>query len=169
MNTLKNWLTSLGTVMSADVRREFHNGFKLISNRPYLDYDEKGRIYANKDKPFLFPISIKPVKETNVTDAIWAKGSISCADDICYEAMKTKANIEVKAHGYDVTLFEAMLEVARYEDTENYKYILFEHPIQRRKGQSGVILENTAAPPTATEALVVSLVPTNKELKYYIN
>ena len=154
--------------MSADVRRDFHNGFKLISKRPYLDFDQKGRIYVNEAKPFLFPVSIKPITETNVTDAAWGKGSISCADDICYEALKTKTNIEVKAHGYDVTLFEAMLEVARYEDTENYKSLLFEHPIQRRNGQSGVILENTAAPPTSQDALVVSLVPTQKILTPYI-
>lgn len=163
MNTIKNWFA-----LTKPLRLEFHNGFKLISKRPYLDYDQKGRIYVNENKPFLFPVSIKPVKETNVTDAAWGKGSISCADDICYEAMKTKTNIEVKAHRYDVTLFEAMLEVARYEDTENYKYILFEHPIQRRNGQSGVILENTAAPQSSTDALVVSLVPTQEIQKWYI-
>jgi hypothetical protein len=171
MNTLKKWFNTVGDVMSADVRRglfqptetrTLHNGFDLISLRPYLDYDAKGRAYANKNKPFRYPMTIRRLEDTNVNDYVWAKSTIGCADDICYEEIKARSNVEVKAHGMDISLSEAMLEAARCEGIGKYKYILFEHPLQSRRGTSGIILENTAAPNNASEVVVVTLVPKTK-------
>lgn len=171
MNTLKKWFTTVGEIMSVDVRRglflpaetrALHDGFDLISLRPYLDFDAKGRAYANKAKPFHYPMTIRRLEDTNVTDYVWAKSTIACADDICYEEIRARSNVEVKAHGMDISLSEAMLEAARAKGIGKYKYILFEHPLQARQGKSGIILENTAAPNNASEVVVVTLVPKTK-------
>jgi hypothetical protein len=139
------------------------NTFKLISLRPYADCDKNGRIYTNMSKQFRYPVTIHRLQDVNVENSVWGKQTIGCADDICFQALQLKYNnIEVKAHGMDITLPEAVLEAARHSDAERFKYILFTHPIHSRVGKPGFILENTAAPSNATEVMVVTLVPSEK-------
>jgi hypothetical protein len=128
--------------------------FQLISVRPFVETG--GGI--NMKKPFTFPVEVKSVDEVCVDSPVYFKDTISCADDIVVCALKSKQHMEIKAHGFELTVPDAIMEASRYADAELCKYIVFEHPIHKRNmKKSSVVLENTAAPVDSNKVMVVSL------------
>lgn len=131
--------------------------FQCISLLPYLKSD--GTI--DRHRPFQFPAMIRPIAEAGPVDrAVWTTAKISCADDICVEAIRTAYSTEIKAVGLELTTRTALLEAARAPEAEECRYIVFQHPFQQRKygGLNTIVLENTAAPLESDKVLVVSLV-----------
>jgi hypothetical protein len=131
--------------------------FQLISLRPYLESNGE----LNMKKSFKFPVEVKTVDEVYVDSPIYFKDTINCADDIVVIALKSKQNVEIKAHGIDLTLPDAIMESSRYIDVEYFKYIIYEHPIHKYcKKKSSVVLENSASPVDSKKVMVIHLNPT---------
>lgn len=129
--------------------------FQLISLRPYMENNGE----LNMKKPFAFPVTIKTVDEVCIDSPVYFKETIGCADEIVVSALNSKHNMEIKAHGIDLTVPNAIMEASRYNDAEYCKYIVFEHPIHKLKKKSSIVLKNSAAPPDSNKVMVVSLVP----------
>jgi hypothetical protein len=134
--------------------------FALQTPRPYVVIGSDGLYTVDYCKPFVFPASIKNTTDCKLQGgAVWSNDKISCADDICMLAHRIPYDMEVIASGMQLTVKEALFEAARTLEAERCKYIVFEHPIlQKKYGKPAIVLENTAAPPTSQDVMVVSLV-----------
>lgn len=131
--------------------------FQCISLIPYQA--PNGAI--DRYRPFQFPAMIRPIAEAGPVDrAVWKVAKISCADDICVQAIQAAYAVEIKAAGLEGTTRTAFLEAARAPEAEACRYIVFQHPLQQHKhnGLNSIVLENTAAPAESDRALVVSMV-----------
>lgn len=141
-------LPTLATRMSART-----SDFQPITLLPYLTMDGK----VDYDKPYHYSAKVVPITDAGPTDrAVWVHNKISCADDICVEAVMATNNIEIKASGLDLSTRAALLEAARSTEAEGCRYIVVTHPIVNRKynGVNAIVLENTAAA-SSEKALVV--------------
>jgi hypothetical protein len=150
-----------GVPSLADRMANRANDFELISLLPYTT--RTGEI--NMDAPFKYPATVRPLSEAGPVDrAVWRTGKIACADDICVEGSLARTNIEIRAAGLDYTVPPAIMEAARRKEAAGCRYVIFEHPLHKHlKGLNSIVLENTAAPPSAPgredKVLVVTMVP----------
>jgi hypothetical protein len=148
--------TELPTVTERMAART--SDFQPISLIPYVSPKGEVDFY----RPFQFPAAIRPIAEIGPVDrAAWISSKISCADDICVEAIKADRNIELRAAGFDSKRIRAaLLEVARTKETAGCRYIVVSHPLVKRKynGANAIVLENVAPSAAASEkALVLTL------------
>ena len=129
-------------------------GFDLISLRPYLD-SATGRVDLNR--PNLFQVRVERLDPTHRVDAaVLFKKTINCADDICMYAVED-AHVEARALGIDISIREALFEVARRPETAYSRWILLTHPLLRGPVKNAVVLENTAATVKSDHVLIVPL------------
>lgn len=141
---LSNRLESVGTTE-----------FDLISLRPYID-SATGHVDMNR--PNVFKVWVERLDPTHRVDAaVLFKKTISCADNICILAV-TDPVVEARALGIDISIREALFEIARRPETAHYRWILLTHPLLRGPVKNAIVLENTAA---ATESDQVMIVPLN--------
>lgn len=135
--------------------------FQLISLRPYLSFNELGIPYTDFKKPFVYHSRIERVEDVPSVDvAVYAKDSYTCADDICYVALKVGRNMEARAHGINNAIQSAVMEASRKVEAEYCRYIRIEDPQHKRNraGAAAVVLENaTAAGFESKDVLVISL------------
>ena len=133
----------------------------LIQIKPCRSYESRKPDFVLVSKlPFSVPDkfnhhSVIEVGDQIVGDAEYLKTSISCADDIVYLASKLKYNIEVIAHGIQISLPEALMKVARTTEAEDCRYIV----VRTFRKKPAVILENTTAPDSKKTLVICPLEP----------
>jgi hypothetical protein len=141
-------------ILSSRLASADAGGFDLISLHPYLD-PATGRVDLNR--PSLFKVRIERLDPTHRGDAaVLFKKTVRCADDICMCAV-ADPDVEAKALGIDISIREALFEVARRPETAHYRWILLTHPLLRGPVKNAVVLENTAATAESDQVLLVPL------------
>ena len=160
MSTIRQFIAKFSGVkttahlLSSRLASADTGAFDLISLRPYLD---SATGHVDLKRPYAFNVCVERLDPTHhVNAAVLFKKTIECADDICMYAVED-AHVEARALGIDISIREALFEVARRPETANYRWILLTHPLLRGPVKNAVVLENTAATAESDYVLIVPL------------